>query len=360
MNLAVLGCGLIGGSAAMAWRRAFPDAEVAGFDVDPGAVERAFAAGVLTRSAADPADAAVGADVVLVAAPVPAIAGLVAAAAPGLGPSAVVTDVGSVKGSVLAQVRAAAPGVRFVGGHPMAGTEQHGFAAARPDLFAGAWWFLTPDDAGSREAASGLAPALRALGAKVMELEAEAHDRIVAAVSHLPMLVAAGLVHLAGTPIDGEDARLFAGSGFRDMTRIADSNPQLWVEICLANRGAIMESLAALATESARLERSLFEEDRIGLLAFLSGARDARRLLPDKADRPSLRVVGVEVPDSPGTLAAVATLLGEAAVNIEDIRVAHSPSGERGWFFLTIRDEDVPGTLRTLSSRGYIVEVLSR
>lgn len=344
----------------MAWRRAFPDSEVAAFDPDAEALERAFSTGALTRMGSSPADAVRGVDLAVIAAPVEAISGIVIQVRPGLGPETIVTDTGSVKAPVISAVRSAAPDVNFIGGHPMAGSEQQGFAAARADLFAGAWWLLTPDSPEASAAADRLGPALRSLGAKVVEIEPAAHDRIMASISHLPMLVAASLVNLAGISIDGEDARSYAGTGFRDMTRIADSNPQLWLEVCIQNKTAVMEALSALATETARLERSLFDEDREGLLGFLSGARESRRRLPEKADRPNLTVVVVDVPDRPGTLATVSRVLGEAAINIEDIRVAHTPAGDRGWFFLTLESNSVPLAVQVLEDSGFRAEPVKR
>lgn len=355
MNLGVVGCGLIGGSAALAWRRAFPQAEVAVFDTDLAAAERAFERGAATRVADSPPGAATGADLVIIATPVGSVARVIADVAPSLTEGAIVTDVASVKAPILADVATLAPGVAFVGGHPMAGTEEQGFAAARADLFAGAWWFLTPTPS-SLDAADRLAPSLRALGAKVVTIDPVAHDRIVAVVSHLPMLVAASLVNLAGQPIAGEDPRVFAGTGFRDMTRIADSNPQLWVEICAQNREALSAALRGLASDLTGMARTLDSHE--SLLDLLQGARESRGRLPQKADRKTLSIVAVEVPDTPGTLARVATILGSVGVNIEDIRVAHSPSGERGWFFLTVGSEQASISVETLSRDGFLAEAI--
>lgn len=360
MNVAIIGCGLIGGSVALAWRRAFPDSEVAGFDPDRTALERAFDAGALTRREGSAAEAVAEADAVVIASPVSSIAHVVREIEPRLRPGAIVTDTGSVKDPIIARIRETAPGVRFIGGHPMAGTEQQGFTAASADLFAGAWWFLTPDSSDANASAAELSPMIRALGAKVVQVEPLVHDRIVAAISHTPMLLAAALVHLAGTPIDEQDARVYAGGGFRDLTRVADSNPQLWLDICLENRTAIIESLSTLAAETSRLTRSLFEGDREGLEGFLVGARAARRMLPEKADRPSLTVLAVDVPDRPGSLAVVSRILGEADVNIEDIRVAHTPAGDRGWFFITISGASVKRALGALADEGLVAEHLSR
>lgn len=355
MNLGVVGCGLIGGSAALAWRRAFPEAEVVVFDTDRGAAERAFESGAATRMADSPRDAAAGAAILIIATPVGSVAQAVAEAEAGLAEGAIVTDVASVKAPIISEVSRLARGVTFVGGHPMAGTEEQGFAAARADLFAGAWWFLTPTEA-SLGSAERLGPALRALGAKVVSIDARAHDQIVAVVSHLPMLVAAALVNLAGRPIAGEDPRVFAGTGFRDMTRIADSNPQLWVDICSRNQEALATALRGLAEDLAGMARTLESGD--SLLGVLQDARESRGRLPQKTDRRTLGIVAVEVPDTPGTLARIATVLGGVGVNIEDIRVAHSPSGERGWFFLTVGSEQVSASVQSLCRDGFVAEQL--
>ncbi|HEX2047882.1 MAG TPA: prephenate dehydrogenase/arogenate dehydrogenase family protein [Acidimicrobiales bacterium] len=337
----VVGTGLIGGSIGMALRE--QGWHVTGRDLDRARAEQGVALGALDAVGDDPS-----AELTFVCTPVGAIADEARAA---LASGGVVTDVGGVKGPVVSAV----DHPRFVGGHPMAGSEQEGMEGADPALFAGATWVLTPTVATDAEAYTLVRSVVTSLGADVVALAPDRHDELVATVSHVPHLAAATLMALAGDGgIDqGPMLRLAAG-GFRDMTRIAAGHPGIWPDICAENREAIVEALDRLVAALSNMRDLVVLGDRPGLLAALERARAARVNLPGRVAKDSELVeVRVPVPDRPGVLAEVTTLLGELNVNIEDLEIAHSVEGERGVLVMVIEEKAVEDTRAALVSRGF-------
>ncbi len=337
----VVGTGLIGGSIGLALRK--QGWHVTGRDLDPQRADRALALGALDAIGDDPSAA-----VTFVCTPVSSIAGEARAALTGGG---VVTDVGGVKGPIVAAV----DHPRFVGGHPMAGSEQEGMDGADPDLFEGATWVLTPTVATDAAAYTLVRSIVTSLGADVVALAPERHDELVATVSHVPHLAAATLMALAadGATEQGPMLRLAAG-GFRDMTRIAAGHPGIWPDICAENRDAIVEALDRLVAALFAMRDLVVLGDRPGLLAALERARAARVNLPARvAHDAELVEIRVPVPDRPGVLAEITTLLGELDVNIEDLEIAHSVEGERGVLVLVVQEAAAEGTRAALVSRGF-------
>jgi prephenate dehydrogenase len=241
-------------------------------------LEEARRLGVIDRIAGDWAEALRGADLVLLGMPVGQMAPVMAALVPHLEPGTLVTDGGSTKADVVAAARQAfGPGIgQFVPGHPIAGAEKSGVTAARGDLYRGKRVVLTPLPENTAADVARVRAAWTACGAQVSELQPEEHDRVFAAVSHLPHLLAFALVHeLAGR---GNSDQLFgfAAGGFRDFTRIASSHPEMWRDICLANRMALLDELDAFMAELERTESLLASGDGEGLEAMFATAR-ARR-----------------------------------------------------------------------------------
>jgi prephenate dehydrogenase len=322
---AVVGTGLIGGSIGLALRRG--GWHVTGTDHDPARAARALELGALDAVGTD-SDAAI----TFLATPVQAVAEA-ARAALAVGPG-IVTDVGSVKASIVAGV----DDPRFLGGHPMAGSEQEGVDGADADLFAGAVWVLTPTAATSDATYAAVRSAITEVGADVLSLTPEHHDALVAVVSHVPHLTAAALMHLADDKATEHRALLrLAAGGFRDMTRIAAGHPGIWPDICAENRDAIVEVLDDLVTSLQSMRAVVVDDDRAGLLAVLERARAARVNLPARvASAGDLCEVRIPVPDRPGVLAEVTTLAGALDVNIADLEIAHSSEGDRGVLILVV------------------------
>jgi len=280
-RLTVAGVGLIGGSLALAAREAGLVGEVVGFGRSEANLRVALDRGIVDRVARDPASAVAGADAVLLATPVGTCAALADAFRPHVGPHTLLTDVGSVKGSLVdaLEARWPEPG-RVVGAHPIAGSEIAGAAAARADLFRGRLCILTPTKTTQPEALGAVRTLWEGVGARVEEMDAALHDAILARVSHLPHLVAFALVDaVTGARAAGRPVAPYAGSGLLDTSRIAASSPELWRDIALANAGALREALAEFRAALDRLEQLVAAGDAAGLEAAIAGVRAARRAL---------------------------------------------------------------------------------
>ena len=279
MKLALLGCGLLGGSAAAAWRRAGAATTVTGFDRDADAVRRGIALGMIDTAAGSLAEAVAGADCVLLATPVGAMPALLGALAPHLRDGAIVTDVGSTKEGIVDAARAAlgAKFARFVPAHPIAGAESHGIDNAAAELFDGRWVIVTPAAETAIDALRRIESAWTDCGAIVERMEAREHDRIFAAVSHLPHLAAFALMRAVAAGADGSRCLQFAGAGFRDFTRIAASDATMWRDVALANREALGRELAAYRAELDALQAALDHADGAALQRMFEDASRVRR-----------------------------------------------------------------------------------
>jgi prephenate dehydrogenase len=279
MKLALIGVGLIGGSFALALRAAREVDAVAGFDVDARALAIGMERGVLTRQATSLMEAVCDADLVVVATPVGAMREALAAMAPGLAPAAVITDVGSTKQSVIDAACAALGDrvSRFVPSHPIAGGERPGVSHAHPGLFAGRLAITTPTPQTDAVALQQVERLWRAVGAQVERLSPMDHDRIFAAVSHLPHVLAFALVDMIARSPDAAACFTHAGAGFRDFTRIAASSPAMWRDVCLANREPLLAQLASYRTQLAELEAAIAVADGEALHRLFDSAAQARR-----------------------------------------------------------------------------------
>ncbi|MBW4030078.1 MAG: prephenate dehydrogenase/arogenate dehydrogenase family protein [Acidobacteria bacterium] len=344
----VVGLGLIGASLALALRGA--GWRVSGDDADPEVVARALSRGVVDATS-------LAADVTLVAIATPAGAVvdvahdyLARVGDPGL----IVTDVAGVKGAIVREVTAP----RFVGGHPMAGSELRGLDGARADLFQGCTWVLTPTDATPADVYGRLHGYLREIGANVVAVSSTDHDRLVALASHVPHLLAGALMNQAADAAR-EDAVLLqlAAGGFRDMTRIAAGDPAIWPDILFENRDAITTALTSLEQRLRDLRGALETRDEPALYESLQRAAHARRQLPGRAlsseDMAYLRVL---IADRPGSLAHVTMTASEMLVNIFDIEIAHAIEGNRGTLLLAVDAREADRFMAAL--RGQHFEVV--
>jgi prephenate dehydrogenase len=277
-KLVVCGVGLIGGSFALGLKAAGKVDSVLGLGRTRGPLDEACRLGVIDRIADGWADALAGAELVLLATPVGQMEAVFTALAPHLGPGTIITDGGSTKTDVVAAARAGLGNKigQFIPGHPIAGAEKSGVAAAKPDLYADRRVVLTPLAENSPADVARLQSIWEACGAKVSRLAPEEHDRVFAAVSHLPHLLAFALVHDFAQRPNSDQLFGFAAGGFRDFTRIASSHPEMWRDICVANRGALLQELDAYMLELMRTRVLLAGADAAGLESLFSTAR-ARR-----------------------------------------------------------------------------------
>jgi prephenate dehydrogenase len=277
-RLVVVGVGLIGGSFALALKQAKKVSHVVGVGRSAQNLQLARSRGIIDRAESDMRSALQDADVVLVATPVAQMPRVFAGIAAALEPQTLVTDGGSTKQDVIAAARAAF-GARihqFVPGHPIAGTEQTGASAAFPELFRNRKVVLTPLPENAPGATATVRALWEATGATVIDMTAERHDAILAAVSHLPHVLAFGLVEELALRPDAADYFRFAAGGFRDFTRIASSSPEMWRDIALANRSFLLDELRRYRGQDERLERLVESADGDTLFRLFATARDAR------------------------------------------------------------------------------------
>jgi len=293
-RLVIAGVGLIGGSLGLALRARDAVGEVIGFGRSASNLRIALRRGLIDRAERDPVRAARDADLVLVAVPVQAIAPVIGALAPNLPASAIVTDAGSVKGPVVAaaaRILGAGAG-RFCGSHPIAGTELSGARAARVHLLEGQRCVLTPTASTAPLTRRRVRTFWEAAGMRVEEMAPAAHDRIFALVSHLPHVAAYALVNAVADADKGRGRRAlaYAAGGFKDWTRIASSSPEMWRDICLANRTELLRALERFASAYDRLRHAIELGDGEAIAAELDRAQAIRRRLGAPAARRAVRV----------------------------------------------------------------------
>lgn len=283
-SVALIGLGLIGSSIARAARAEMPQLRLTGFDSDPDIRRRATQLAFLDHVTDDPVAAVADADLVILCVPVGAMGSAARAIAGGIKPGAIVTDVGSSKGSVMAELRAALPDTIIIPGHPIAGTENSGPEAGFATLFRGRWCILTPDASAPPEAVQSLSDFWASLGARVEIMDARQHDLTLAVTSHLPHLIAFTIVGTAReleNVTEGEVIKYSAG-GFRDFTRIAASNPTMWRDIFLSNKDAVLDILHRFLGDLSGLEDAIRREDGDALFDWFSRTRDIRRAIIDQ------------------------------------------------------------------------------
>ncbi|MBE3584588.1 MAG: prephenate dehydrogenase [Thermoanaerobacter sp.] len=358
-RVVIIGVGLIGGSLGLALRRRSLARRVIGVDKNPENLRLAMESGAVHETTCDPAGAVRGSELVVIATPVGETTSVLKQLRNYLSFGAVVTDVGSTKVEVC--TRAAEmmpPGTWFVGGHPMAGSEYSGMAGADPYLFENAFYIITPFPDTPARAVERVKLLAAGVGARVVRMTPEQHDRAVAAVSHVPHLVAAALVNTLVEMPGGEDFLPLGAGGFRDTTRVAAGNPLMWRDIFLSNRGAVIEVLACFRQELERLERAISDRREEEILTLLEQASRVRKKIPARMRGylGSMFEIVVGIPDRPGMIAGIAGLLGEAGINISDIEILRVREGEGGSIrlaFATAAGQEE--AVRILRQAGYQV-----
>ncbi len=346
--IAVVGVGLMGGSLGLALQSRAGVGDVRGFDPDPDARQQALDRGAITVSCASLDEAVSGAGAVFIGAPVSVTAAVAKQVLAATDDGCVVSDVGSSKSGVLSELTFDERR-RFIGGHPICGSERGGVENAREDMFVGATYFMTPSSQTAPELYQRLHALISAIGAKPSAIDASAHDRILALVSHVPHVVASTLIHQAAATVpQGRESLRSAGPSFADLTRVAGANPPLWADILLSNADAVAAALAEQRARLAEVEEAVRAGDREWLRAFMAVAAEGRARLretPQGVQEPWRVLIGMA--NRPGALSQIATALGHAHINIEDMQL-RSGAGE----------EEVASAARSvLEPLGYAVHV---
>ncbi|NML95291.1 prephenate/arogenate dehydrogenase family protein [Novosphingobium olei] len=278
-HVAVIGLGLLGGSVLRAVQQYLPDSVTTGYDADAGVRARAREIALAGTVADSASEAVTGADLVVLCVPVGAMGAAAKAMASGLSPQTLVTDVGSSKASVMAQLGEALPGHPVIPSHPVAGTEQSGPDAGFATLFRNRWCIVTPPEDADAAQVAALNAFWEALGARVETMDPEHHDRVLAVTSHLPHLIAYTIV---GTASDLEEVTQsevikYSAGGFRDFTRIAASDPTMWRDVFLSNREAVLEMLQRFTEDLTELQKAIRKRDGDALFDHFARTRAIRR-----------------------------------------------------------------------------------
>jgi len=349
-RLAIVGVGLMGGSLGLAAQAGARVDQVVGFDPDEGALAEALRVGAITETATSPAEAVAYADLAVVAAPVRSIPALVEECATAEPRPRLISDLGSTKSAVISALSPVARSI-FIGGHPMCGAEGSGVRYARADLFEGATFFLCTTGAAFPKLYEMLQQFVLDLGARPTLVEPTAHDRIMAAVSHLPHVMANVLMeHVGGFQAGGKKALHWVGPSFKDLTRIAGANPTMWRDIFVENREALAASLRRVAGDLERFSVLLDAADEAQIAGAINAAAGFRKQLleyEDIAPRTLYRVT-VRIPDQPGTLTQVMTNLSDTGINIEDLTLHHVSRSVGGDLVLYVDGEDTASTVTDL------------
>ncbi|MGN0155061.1 MAG: prephenate dehydrogenase/arogenate dehydrogenase family protein [Lachnospiraceae bacterium] len=357
-SIGFIGLGLIGGSIAKSIRRLFPDSEILGFDVDQAALTLAFKDSTLTKTVTT-IEAMQDCDYIFLCAPVHYNISYLPTLKKIMKDSCVLTDVGSVKSDIYSAIHEHQLDDYFIGGHPMVGSERSGYEAANDRLIENAYYFVTPSETVDSKKVEDFRTFLEDLGAIPIVYSPERHDEITAYISHIPHVIASSLVNLVAAKED-ENGMLkqLAAGGFKDITRIASSNPVVWEHILLSNPDNVTEGLRAFITELEYMINAIESGNEKDIYSFFDTARKYRNSVPDHATG-VIRMnydVYVDIPDEPNALAKAVTYVGEAGINLKNIGITHNREDNEGVLRLSFYDNDgAVAAAALLKEHGYQV-----
>jgi len=362
-KICVIGLGLIGGSLALALKNVENGFVITGYDIEGEAMNIARYRKIIDNVAADYREAVKDADLVIVATPISRIIEVIDSIKGHLKPGTIITDVGSAKEKIVEKVnRLLSRDVYFIGGHPMAGSENEGVLSARPDLFKNAFYILTPTESTRTDHLLALHNLFTRIGARVISISPGEHDENVALISHLPHILSTNLVEL----VDERQKelknllRLCAG-GFRDMTRIAASNTKMWLDITLENREELIKSIDLYIDYLNRFKKGLSDNDSGFIGDHYKRAQEARINLPKyvEKDISKLYELSIAIPDRAGVLSDITLAISSRGINIEDISIFHSTEFSGGGILklLVQGDRESQAALDAVREAGYEVKV---
>jgi len=361
-KIAIFGVGLIGGSLALCFKGK-PGITVVGHAHRPASADKYISRGVVDHATLSIEEAALDADFIFLCVPVGNLDEyLTKLSSLPLKKGCIITDVGSTKASIaLAAEKLSLEDVYFIGGHPMAGSERSGVEAATPLLFENAYYVLTPPPGLPEEVYDSLVHLLNYTRAQIVKVDPVEHDRIVGAISHLPHIIAVALVNqVCDYNKDNSLYRRLAAGGFRDITRIASSDPIIWRDILLNNRDIMLQMLSDWNNEISGFVKMLTEEDWEGIVQAFAKANDFRNELPErrKGMIASTFDLYIDVPDHPGIIGKIATVLGENHINLSNIQIIESREDVPGIMRLSFRQEtDMERAKELLDNMDYSISL---
>ncbi|MDO4170553.1 MAG: prephenate dehydrogenase [Lachnospiraceae bacterium] len=354
-----VGLGLIGGSIAKSIRRVFPNYKLLGYDTDTEALKRAKDEGTLDIIVKDVRTEFYNCNYIFLCTPVGHNMAYLSILKESLNPDCIITDVGSVKSPIHEMVKTLGMEKRFIGGHPMVGSEKSGYSACNDRLIENAYYFLTPTAKVPEEKFYELDSFIEELGAMTVHLDAERHDEITAAISHVPHLIACELVHNV-RKTDDKDGMLkqLCAGGFKDITRIASSSPEVWEQIAVSNRKNISRILSNMITDLQELLAAVDATENEYINRYFKLAGDYRDSVPDNAVGLMQKTyeVFLDIPDEPGELSKVLGHLEKDNISIKNIGIIHNREYEEGCLKLVLYDnESAIKTAQILEKQNYMI-----
>lgn len=358
-KIAFIGLGLIGGSIARAIKKYYPDTKIIAHANHIETIQQAFAEQIISNNEFLSIDELAKADIIFLCSPVKYNIDYIKQLKPYLSTNTILTDVGSVKGDIHRAVNELGLSDRFIGGHPMAGSEHTGFEYSSVQLLENAYYVLTTNSDVDSTITSRFKDYIQSLGPIPITLSPEEHDFSTAAISHLPHLISASLVNLVNAE-DNEDEILktIAAGGFRDITRISSSSPIMWQNICLSNRDEILKLMNLYKAQFAKFEKAVSDSDQDELMTLFSNAKDYRDSLPVRSKgalAPSYEFY-LDVEDEPGAIAMISLILALNQISIKNIGVLHNREFEQGVLGIEFyEDTAMKDALSILTKRGYTI-----
>lgn len=345
-----IGLGLIGGSIAKSIRRIFPDTQILGFDVDQTALNLALEDNTLTKTVTA-IEAMCDCDYIFLCAPVHYNIAYLPILRRIIKDSCILTDVGSVKSDICAAIHEHQLDDYFIGGHPMVGSERSGYEAANDRLIENAYYFVTPSASVKKETVSAFRTFLEDLGSIPIVYSPKQHDEITAYISHIPHVIASSLVNLAASKDDKNGMlKQLAAGGFKDITRIASSNPVVWEHILLSNPQNIINGIRIFMEELEDIITAIESEDARSIYSFFDAAKNYRNAIPEHATG-VIRMnydVYLDIPDEPGSLAQVVSYIAQAGINLKNIGITHNREDDEGVLRLSFYENDAAVSATTL------------
>lgn len=358
-SISVIGLGLIGGSIAKALRKKLGIKDITAVDCDTASLNQAVREGVVTRGFTELNAFVFNSDIIFLCTPVRHSIGYLKIISENARRDCIVTDVGSTKGQIIRYVDSMPDHPCFIGGHPMTGGEKMGYSASFAHIFENAYYILTPGKGADSKAMECMAQLVQGIGAIPIPLDADEHDRITGGISHLPHIIAYTLVNLI-KEMDSHDGKMqmLAAGGFKDITRIASSSPEMWENIVLSNKDKVLEILREYLELLGRVRNYIESDDSINIYNFFQSSKNYRDSFSSTKKGlidPVYNII-VDVEDKPGIIGEIATILGSNGINIKNINVSNSREYEQGCLTITLTDlQSVNSAFDLLVSRGYKV-----
>ncbi len=359
LKIGIYSLGLIGGSLAMSIRKKLPNTRITAINRSAEPIRMALDTGVIDNGGQALNEDFKDLDFIFLCGPVSTNIDFMKKLRPYIGPDTILTDVGSVKGEIHAAVKEILPGCRFIGGHPMAGSERSGYINASPTLLENAFFILTPQEGIPQELVEKYSAFVRAIGSIPLVLSPEGHDYVAAAVSHVPHFAAYALVQLLKeSDLEDEPMKRIAAGGFKDITRIASSDPTMWQQISLANREQILKVLNGYIERLYGFKGLVERSDGEGLKKLFQEMKDYRDSIgiPASGAKNAIHDFYVDIEDEAGAISRVAALLSDAGLSIKNIGIIHNRSYEKGALRIEFYgDKEKSAAAEALEKEGYTV-----